>query len=308
MPAKGQRSGIYVKCDYCGKDVYKTKSWANRPHIHNFCSYDCQMALKSIEHSELRKCEWCGYEFSAIKSNPQRFCSVECQHEWQKTNVGEKSAKYKRVKKQCGWCGKDIMTPVYKVDTQDHYFCSVDCRRSWYANIYSQSDDWKEKCRVRGAKIIQNGTMKQTESSPQLILNSLLDRMGIKYEREYNLKYYSADNYLADYGLIIEVMGDFWHCNPVVYDEIKYDKQRKTVSRDKAKRTYVRRFYGTEILYLWESDLNNNPDLFESLINMFIKHSSQMENYNSFNYHLSNGQPELNDIIIMTFFEKENAA
>lgn len=40
--------------------------------------------------------------------------------------------------------------------------------------------------------------------------------MNIKYINEKTFKYYSVDNYLVDYNLIIEIMGDYFHANPIL--------------------------------------------------------------------------------------------
>ena len=49
--------------------------------------------------------------------------------------------------------------------------------------------------------------------------------MGIKFENEYNCKYYSIDNYLLEYNLMIECMGTYWHTDNRFYDKINYKSQ-----------------------------------------------------------------------------------
>lgn len=48
-------------------------------------------------------------------------------------------------------------------------------------------------------------------------INDVLDKNKIEYEREYVVRYYSVDNYLINSGLMIEVMGDYWHVSPLKY-------------------------------------------------------------------------------------------
>lgn len=131
----------------------------------------------------------------------------------------------------------------------------------------------------------------------------MLDNMGIKYINEYNVEYYAVDNYLVDYNLFIEVMGDYWHCSPIRYPIIKYQQQREAIRRDKAKHTYITETYNIPILYLWESDINKNPKLCESLIQKFINENGRLQNYNSFNYHLDNDKITLNDNIVLSYSE-----
>ena len=97
------KNGVYVACEICGKITYKTKSQYD-VHKHHYCSYECSRMGRSKLHSEDRECEWCGNIFHVINSAPQRFCSIECQHEWQKTNVGDRKPKYTKVTTFCDNC------------------------------------------------------------------------------------------------------------------------------------------------------------------------------------------------------------
>ena len=63
---------------------------------------------------------------------------------------------------------------------------------------------------------------------------------------------------------IIEFNGDFWHCNPVIYKEDFFNPTKKMYaheiwSYDKSKQICAES-HGYEILYIWESDYNNDKD------------------------------------------------
>jgi hypothetical protein len=130
-------------------------------------------------------------------------------------------------------------------------------------------------------------------TKPQLIINNLLDDMGINNEKEYDCKYYLVDNYLIDYDLMIEVMGNFFHCSPVM--NLENSRKVKIIGKDKAKHTYIKRYKNIEILYLWEKDINENIDLCKTLIEEYIKNNGVLENYHSYNYYLENGELKLID-------------
>lgn len=105
--------------------------------------------------------------------------------------------------------------------------------------------------------------------------------------------------------LMIEVMGDFWHTNPLKYNkENLRDIQKKRIPRDKAKHTYIRNKYNIEILYLWENDIYNNIELCELLIKEYIKSNGNLKNYHSFNYIINDGEIVLNDEIIIPFQDR----
>lgn len=148
-----------------------------------------------------------------------------------------------------------------------------------------------------------------TLTKPQVAVNNILDSMGIAYRNEEPFTYYAVDNYLTDLDLIIEVMGDYWHGSPMKYGECLNKRQTEVVARDKAKRTFIRRHYGIEILYIWENDALKNPLLCQSIINEYIHNNGHLKNYNSFNYYIDNaGCLQLNEIIIYPYQERTIAS
>lgn len=259
-------------------------------HKNHFCSRKCANKYVSDSKSVDICCEFCGKKFKKRRSSKKRFCSVTCQNEWQKTNTGKKNPKYTRQKHNCDYCGREHIVKAYKINNKN-LFCSTECRQKWFADIWSQNEEWKNESRERAVKILSDGIISKTNSKPQVIIDSILDELSVNYQREYPSGYYSIDNFLSDYNLCIEVMGDFWHASPVKYAKPKYEKQTKTVHRDIQKRKYVKDNIGCEILYLWESDIINNKNLCTSLIKLYIHSNGVLPNYHSFNYFI------LNDLI-----------
>lgn len=306
MPARGQLSGYFIKCEYCGKEIYKTKTQYNKAK-HHFCSIKCQKAFQHDDLFEDRKCEICGNVFHVSKKSTQRFCSIECQGKWQSSQVGILNPRNKKVEIECEYCGKKFYEKLYKTKNGQHNFCSNQCRKDWYSNVFSQDESWKEKSKKRAIKILENKQL-DTNTKPQQIINGILDDMNIYYTNEKGFEYYAVDNYLNNYNLIIEVMGDFWHCNPTKYDSYNnYDIHKKRIPRDKAKHTYFKNNYNIEILYLWENDIYNNLDICKALIDKYINSNGILQNYHSFNYRLENGNLVLNDNIIIPYQDMVNA-
>ena len=303
----GKRNGKYVACENCGKMIYRTQ-YRLEKNIHQFCCVKCQKEYEHKQSYDDRKCEVCGKIMHVSKKSTQRFCSYECQSEWQKTRIGDLNPRTTCFDIECDWCGKMFKIKPSVFDMRDNHFCSNNCRQEWYSQVFSQSDDWKEKSRVRAVKILSDGLIPFTNTKPQIIINTLLDEMNIKYRNEEPFKYYSADNYLCDYNLIIEVMGDFWHGSPLKYtvDQIR-PNQKKTISRDKAKHTYIKKYYGIEILYLWEKDIYERLPVCKSLIAEYISCNGIMDEYNSFNYDLVDNQLQLNETIIIPYQDRKIA-
>ena len=138
----------------------------------------------------------------------------------------------------------------------------------------------------------------KTLTKPQIIVNEMLDELGIEYENEYQCKYYAIDNYLTNYNLMIEVNGDYWHSSPIKYQYHQLNKmQIENIRKDKSKHTYIKRYRGIEVLYLWETDILNNPNLCKKLIMEYIQKNGVLDNYHSFNFCLKNDVICLNEHI-----------
>lgn len=306
MSSTKQLTGYFVKCENCGEEVYKTKSQYNKAK-HHFCSTKCQKEFEHKQKYEDRKCEICGETFHASKKSGQRFCSTECQRIWQTKQVGNLNPRFARKEIECEYCGEKYFIRNYKLESSDHKFCSNKCRQAWYAEVFSQDEKWKEESKKRAVKILENRQL-DTNTKPQQIINSILENMHISYINEKGFKYYAVDNYLNDYNLIIEVMGDFWHCHPLKYNkENMRDIHKKRIPKDKAKHTYFKNNYGIEILYLWEDDIYNNFDVCKTLIDKYINNKGILENYHSFNYHLENNELVLNNEMIVPYQDMVNA-
>lgn len=282
---KNKKNGEYVKCESCGKIIYKTQYQLKKNKRH-YCSNECHAHARHEKAYENRKCEICDTIMYVNKKSEQRFCSIECQKKWQTQQVGELNPNFTQKKIKCEYCGDFFYIKQHKINNGQHHFCSKECRQSWYANVWSQSEEWKEESRKRAVDILQDN-QSITLTKPQIIINNILDKEEIKYNNEESFIYYSADNYLIEHNLIIEVMGDYWHANPFKYKQLN-NLQKKNIRRDKAKHTFLLDYYDINVLYLWENDILKNPELCALLIKSYITNNGILNNYHSFNYYIEN--------------------
>lgn len=246
------------------------------------------------------------------------YCSYECRDKYKTIYLsGENSQFYHRVSTQCTNCGKEIKIIPYYANTtnnfgDEHHFCSQNCYLEYRSKYYVQEkhsmfgaevdEKHKRMASQRLLKMISEGRIPQTLTKPHKIINNVLLNNDIEYRNEESFKYYSVDIYMQEYNLIIEIMGDYWHCSPVKYafNELN-DIQKKSIRRDKAKRTYIKKYYGINILYLWEYDIIHNLKVCEELIKMYIDNNGVLIDYNSFNYSYSDGLV-LNSNIVQPYF------
>lgn len=262
-------------------------------------------------------CDYCKQEIenkmNVYMKNKNLYCSLDCywKHKPETIGRGENNICYNRIATNCTNCGKEIHVIPYDYNKtnefgDNHNFCSQECywqyRSKYYvgekSNMYNHeyTEEQKENSRIQLLNRLKKDN--RLDTSIQLKVNDILDRNKILYEREKTFDYYSVDNYLNDSNLIIEVMGDYWHCNPNRYNKEKYfinETQQKQLHRDKIKYSYIKNHFAIDILYLWESDINKSPDLCDKLIRFYINNNGIIPNYHSFNWELINDELCLKD-------------
>lgn len=205
-----------------------------------------------------------------------------------------------RIVVVCSSCNKKIKKLKSKADKSTKHFCDYECMGEWMSvNLkgknnpnYKNGETWTEKMRKdsaqRAVHRLVNSDFIFEETKPEKITRKILESLSVNFQTEYDCDYYLVDSYLIDYGLMIEVQGNFFHCNPTM--ELKNNRESKIIRKDKAKNTYIKNHYGVNILYLWEKDLIESVDKCTRLIEKYIATNGKLKNYHSFNYKLSNNE------------------
>jgi hypothetical protein len=217
---------------------------------------------------------------------------------------GENSPRWvERIIVNCDQCGREMEIRPSDLNNQEHCFCSRECAGKWRSENYCGENNpcfgrgnelWTEEMRknqaIKAVKRLQKMNFSSKPTEPQIKINDLLDKLNINYDNEFDCKYYLIDNYLTDNNLMIEVQGNFFHCNPTM--NLLNSRKSKIIGKDKSKHTYIKKYYGVEILYLWEKDIKENIKLCEELIKYYINMNGKLDNYHSFNYYI-NSKEEL---------------
>lgn len=271
--------------------------------IINFITNDLNIGnIGTIKLAVRKKCKICGKEFETKMStyHEAKFCSRPCYNQYRSLYcVGEKASVYTQTEQECTYCHKKIMLPKNALETvnhegKNHHFCSRKCYHA-FRSVYYRGDksprtgqrvsqDMRDRMRQNTVLAYEKGLINR-QTKPQRLVNQMLDELNISYINEKSFKYYAIDNYLSDTGLLIEVMGDYFHANPCKYEEQNLNQmQHKNVIRDKRKKTYIKKYYGVNVLYLWESDINNDYNKCKQLIQYYVDNQGKISNYQSFNY------------------------
>lgn len=138
---------------------------------------------------------------------------------------------------------------------------------------YKHSEAAREKLSRANIDKIRRGVFKQTRSKPHLAMADLLTRMGLRFEEERGIWFYSFDFYLVDYDVYIEVDGDYFHSNPDRYPDGPQTKtQKANAARDKRKDSFCQS-NAISLMRFWESHILRNPDEVERQIWHNLKRS-----------------------------------
>lgn len=232
---------------------------------------------------------------------------------------GENNPRYsKKIDVVCDNCGKVFqkipsVAKLTNSEGENHNFCCRDCyynfRKEYYVGerLYNTgtkvSDETKEKLRKATLRQYASGNLNR-QTKPQIIINSILFQNNISFINEYTIGYYSVDNYLNEKNLIIEVMGNYFHGNPNIYttyDQLN-DMQIKDITRDKRKHTYIKKYRDIDILYIWESEIKEDPILCEKIILQYISSGGVLQNYHSYNYCICNNELTLKQDVVNPYF------
>jgi len=118
------------------------------------------------------------------------------------------------------------------------------------------------------------------DSKPELLTQSILKEHRIDFKKHKNFKL-SNSNHQADIVIepnyVIEVFGDYWHCNPKKYDGESTHKIRRNVVKVKDVWKYDKyiidemKEQGYQVLVVWESELKDELEKTIQKILRFVK-------------------------------------
>ncbi len=95
-------------------------------------------------------------------------------------------------------------------------------------------------------------------TSPEIAVNAILLKIGIIYQKQFILNSVIYDFYVPSKNLLIEVDGDYYHANPLIYEQKDLNgMQKKNVIKDKFK-TSLAIGLGYDLIRIWENDIKKN--------------------------------------------------
>lgn len=123
-----------------------------------------------------------------------------------------------------------------------------------------QSEETREKMSNSAIQRILANPESYHTSELEKRFKVVLDILDIEYQHFFFAKQINKifDFYLPKYNILIEVDGDFYHCNPKLYNNGPVCKtQEINIKNDKLKNEWAQS-NGYKLLRFWENDINNN--------------------------------------------------
>jgi len=116
--------------------------------------------------------------------------------------------------------------------------------------------DSKPRFKPRKFKHPKYGTSKLEED----FAHNFLDKLGLEYEYQFEARDIGRFYDFKCNNVLIEIDGDYYHANPLIYEEedlSTMQKKNKRIDEHKDKWAIA---HGHPILRIWEYDIRHNPD------------------------------------------------
>jgi endogenous inhibitor of DNA gyrase (YacG/DUF329 family) len=278
---------VETKCNYCDELIHRIPSRVSS-FENQYCNQECYVKWmnengihksigENLKKGSFVNCTTCNEKiykkkvhFSKSKTN-KFYCSKVClnvdKRTWSLPQNTKQPDRHIRVK--CYNCEKEKTMIKSAFDKNKYFFCSYDCYHK---------------------RRIEITNFKQTGTSIHIKVNNYLSEIEKENKNEIQFGYYSADIFLPRENLIIEIMGDYWHSNPLKYKNVNdlNNIQRKNIKKDKLKNKLILNNFKVPILYLWERDINENFNVCKKLIQYFIENNGDIVDFHSYNYFTDN--------------------
>jgi len=153
-----------------------------------------------------------------------------------------------------------------------HYSAVTDSMMIKYGveNLF-YSDEWQNENRANfsgGVSNLEIQVVKELVKIPE-IKDSFYYASGnkqanfINYDTKRN---YRVDFFNKEYNIVIEIQGDYWHCNPDIYSHDYFHKHKKKIAQDiwkeeEVKVSLIEKEYSCTYVEIWEKDWKDNQKL-----------------------------------------------
>ncbi len=233
-------------------------------------------------------CKLCNESFKARRYKKRTFCNRSCASKYYIKNGTYDKWRFMKIERQgfygsCKVCKKSIyLEPRFKGLDSLVKLCGIECEKIHFASLFNgeQNPMYGKKLTIQ-QKDKQKSTLferygvtnayflakRSTVSKPQRDLyNNLSELYKCKLETllPFHSVRYFADIFIPDNNIVIEFMGNYWHCNPLMYKEDYWHKKKCQYARDVWESDKIRKEtlekLGYIVYYVWESDYTRDKE------------------------------------------------
>ena len=253
LPVKfslGGQLNFYKFCDKCTKS--EIQIWQNKNNS------------KVLEHHERMKIERKG------KGNP---CYGKIYSEEERKELGKmiRKATPKRLKTISEW-SDEKKDEIKKKQSESAIKSAKNCPNRGMSGK-THSIETRKKLSENTQRMYKEGKFKQTNTYINIFVENYLKELNIEYEKEFGYGHFIFDFKVKEF--LIEVQGDYWHCNPEIEklkDKYKTDKRlQRNFARDKSKRKEVETKNEYKLIEIWENDINKTPEKIKLCLKELLK-------------------------------------
>jgi len=243
----------------------------------NICKCGCGVSLRKDNKTGYQKghkpCPVCN---SLVKGSNTECCSKSCSAKlhWQrnpemKESRGWNEDRYKvREKNRDLWIKNLSDACKGRVPWNKD---KIGLQTAWNKDLAAEHqpmfgkkkpDGWLEKYKATNlARYGEDNVGHYAKTSPRSIKEKSLEFILNGYTINSRIGRYKPDYVNESTKHIIEVYGDYWHCNPKLFDKGFYHRQLKKTAEEKWSLDLKRQQYleslGYKVTVVWESDLNS---------------------------------------------------
>ena len=249
----GHADTVDKNCEYCNNKF--TIIWKNRNH--RFCSVFCKCEFIKKNKREMVKCPNCGNLFERYKNilhyrtgKPTQYCSNEC-------SLTSNEKKQKLIKwglsDKNHWnnpeCQKKVKITKLEKYGDENYNNMEQNKKTMMDRYGVPCSFYLPKCKSNG-KRISNFQRKIYIEILKLYPDAKLEEYLYDVQK-------SVDIFIPSKNKIIECNGDYWHCNPKIFNPNYYNKivhltAQEIWNRDKQKQDILKNA-GYEVEVIWEN-------------------------------------------------------
>jgi G:T-mismatch repair DNA endonuclease (very short patch repair protein) len=243
----------------------------------NICKCGCGISLRKDNKTGYQKghkpCPVCG---TLVKGSGIECCSKSCsaQLHWQRnpdmkdSRIWNADRYATREKNRDNWIKNLSNACKGRIPWNKD---AVGLQTSWNKNLPAEKQPmfgkkkpkgWLEK--YKATNLVRYGEENVgyfAKTSPRSMKEKTLESVLVDYKINAKIGKYKPDYVNENTKHIVEVYGDYWHCNPDIYEEDFYHPQLKKTAKEKWQLDFERQRYleslGYSVTIIWESKLKD---------------------------------------------------